>query len=453
MPTSAFSPAQYQDIVRRINEGECVLVLGPHAMSAKQQDGSWLPLMDGCAMALNEAYKLQLPPDEARSLSHVTTLLETSENISRYTIGTKVTEYFQKMDKEAQLNPLFGKLAELPFQIIINTGLDNFFVRNYERTLAPFIEDTYNFQQPKKDPLYKFSKNDPPLIYNLFGTWKESGSMVLTNSDRLLYIRKVSGDQHARLPDSLLAAFSSPRPFLFMGFDFDDWALPLLMDSLFISARKNISPFAYPAPGVSLPNNRTQVFFRNEFKMEFPQVDLDAFGQELLKYHANINSTSATDTAAGDAVQAKVLILHHGDQDEKDAKKLIGMLKQLKLRIHTLADAVGAGDSQTAWIKQQMQETDILLLLISTDFFDDENPAKVLIDDIFAFHQPTEQKIVMPLVLRQQGILDTTVLAKIRTRRPTGGRAIYDDPNKVEDEYAEIFKAFNALLAARSQQK
>jgi SIR2-like domain len=452
MPTNAFSPAQYQDLARRIQQGECVLVLGPHAMSAKQADGSWLPLMEGCALALHDAYKLGLPADEARSLSHVATLLESRHNLSRYTIGTKVTEYYQKMDKAATLHPMFEQLAELPFQIIINTGLDNFFVRNYKRTLTPYVEDTYNYQQPKNDPLYKLSKTDPPLIYNLFGTYENSGSMVLTNSDRLQYIKKVSGDQHARLPDSLLAAFNSPRPFLFLGFDFEDWALPLLMDSLFIASRKNISPFAYPPPGGSVPHNRTQVFFRNEFKMEFPDVDLQSFGTELLKTFQQIQGgTQQTDDSTG-AIQAKVLLLHQGDQDDKDAKKLIGMLKQLQLRIRTLADAVGAGDT-TAWIKTELADSDIVLLLISVDFFDDANPAKALIDDLVAFHQPTEQKIVMPIVLRAQGILDTTALARIRTRRPTGGRTIYDDASKVEEEYAEIYKAFNALLAARNQQQ
>jgi hypothetical protein len=445
--SATITPALYQEIARQVRQGDCVLVLGPSAMTAKQPDGSWRPLVELCAEHLAKANKLNLPADDAKSLTQVATILQASNILSKSYIITAIKEFYGRMAGEATLNPIFGDLCNLPFRIIINTAPDNFFVRQYKLALLDVKEFTYNFQSPQDDPMYDFAKSTTPVVYNLFGTYEESSALVLTYSDRLAYIKKATGEQHGRLPDSLLAAFNTPRFYLFMGFDFGDWTLPLLLDTLFRTSRDKISPFAYPHADDPKPGGKTKVFFRSEFRMEFPDLDLNSFAQDLLKYHNDLDSAVPAASSDGDATRANVLLLHHGEEDEKAAKTFGNYLKPLKLRVRTLADAAGEGDV-AAWIRAELRTADLVLPLISVDFFSDDNPAYAsgMDTEVFNFHQPSELKYVMPVVLRPNNVLATSPLGKLRTKRPSGEATVYDDPTKADAQFAAIVKTIEDLL-------
>ena len=430
----------YKSIAQQIRDGMCVLFLGPGALSIREGD-RWRPLTELCANQLAQEYGLELPPAEANSLVHVTSMLRSRnrDNLADTMIMGKVQKFYADAAHQAQLPPALEQLADLPFKIVINTTPDDFFVRYYANALAPYRFEFYHFRQPERDPLFDFKDDPPPLIYNLFGFYKKDpSSLVLTNKDQLSYINKITGAQHERLPESLLAAFNVPRFYLFLGFDYEDWTLKILLDELFKNARSSIKPFAYPLRGAVATTSPDRIFFQGEFSMEFPDVDLETFVANLKK-HLDDGSTAQPGPASA---LAEVLILHHGAKDEEGSQALLRYLKPLKVRVWTLADAVGQGDV-TAWLRRKLDECQIVLPLISADFFDDANPALPLLEEIIQRNNPRNRFLVMPILLHFIG-LDGTPVGTLRTTRPLKGQPVFGNgqEEKLLADIAETLKKY-----------
>ena len=132
-----------------------------------------------------------------------------------------------------ELHPALEQLIDLRFRIIINTTPDNFVTRLYDEVAAPYHADFYNYYKPGSAFTFDFEKDPRVVVYNLLGTYKKPESLVLTYKHQLNYIKKIVGEQqNERLPDVLTNAFKDFRYHLFLGFDFEDWNLRLLLDTL-----------------------------------------------------------------------------------------------------------------------------------------------------------------------------------------------------------------------------
>lgn len=429
--------AIYQNIARNISEGSCVLFLGPAAITSKQPDGTYKPLAELCANHL--AKDLGLSKEEENSLYHVASALRIRAKRSDTMLISDVQDFYNKAEREAQLHPMLEQLADMPFKIIINTTPDDFFARYYATAVRDYRFDFYNFRKPTSDPLYTFGDDAAPLIYNLFGFFKKSESLVLTYSDQLTYVNKITGAQHERLPDSLLAAFTMPRFYLFMGFDFDDWSLRVLFDALFKNARNSIQPFAYPLKGKPEADPYAKVFFQGEFRMEFPKVDMETFVEKLQEYLNKLDGHASSDSSA---VLAEALVLHNEAKDDVECQALLSHLKPLKIRTLTLRDAIGQGDVQ-AWIRKTLDSVQMVLPLVSADFFDSSNPALPLLEEIAQRNDPRKRFLVMPILLKNFAI-DATPLGKLRTIRPPNGEPVFGNgqENKHLSDIAEKLKIY-----------
>ncbi len=419
-----------------------MLFLGPAAIAAKQPDGSFRPLIELCAEHL--AKGLDLSPEEKESLAQVTSTLRMRNLLSDTMIIAAVQDFYQKAEREAELHPMLEQLADLPFKLIINTSPDDFFARYYAQAVRDFRFDFYNYRKTNPDPLYTLDDDTPPLIYNLFGFYKKPESLVLTYGDQLGYVNKITGAQHERLPDSLLAAFNVPRFYLFMGFDFEDWSLRILFDTLFRNARNSIQPFAYPLKGEPEAGPHAKVFFQGEFRMEFPNVDMESFVGSLLVHYRALDGEADSDS---NATQAEVLILHHEGADEAGCQALIKHLRPLKVRVWTLGNALGEGDMQ-AWIRQKLDQCQVVLPLISADFFDDANPALPLLEEIAKRNNPRAHFLVMPILLKAMNF-EGTPLGALRTTRPLNKQAVFGEgqEDKHLAEIAETLKKYIDTLA------
>ena len=433
-PTSSI----YHNIARNISEGSCVLFLGPAAITSKQADGAYRPLTELCANQL--AKGLGLSREEEDSLTQVTSTLRIRAQRSDTMIISDVQDFYNNAERNAELHPLLEQLSDLPFKIIVNTTPDDFFARFYATAVRDYRFDFYNFRKPVSDPLYSFGDDAAPLIYNLFGFYKKSESLVLTYNDQLAYVNKITGAQHERLPDSLLAAFAVPRFYLFLGFDFEDWSLRVLLDALFKNARNSIQPFAYPLKGKRDADPYAKVFFQGEFRMEFPQVDIETFVSKLLEHYKQLEGQASSDS---NAANADVLILHNEAKDDDGCNALLTQLKPLKIRTFTLKDAVGKGDVKE-WIRSTLDHCQVVLPIVTADFFDEENAALDLLDDLVARNNPRNKFLVMPILWKNCAI-DASPLGKLRTTRPLNRIAISGSGQ--EDKYfAEIAETLKKYI-------
>lgn len=399
MPTDAAHIEMYQSIARKVREGSAVLFLGPDALLSKDTDGNWRPLTDLCARHLANKYKLPLGADEECTLAFVTSMLRIRNLSTDSVLQDDVAKFYSSLGDAPTLHPMLEMLTELRFKIVINTTPDNFIATLYDSLFKAYQTSFYNYYKPDADFKFDFEKNNV-LIYNLFGHYEKPESLVLTYKHQLTYIKKiVSEQQNERLPDALTNAFKDFRCHLFLGFDFEDWNLRLLLDTLYKNVRDNIQPYSYPSASERKTASDTRVFFQGEFGMQFPAVDMATFVENLSQQTKNLDNPAAA-TAVKEAPKAQVFIWHNDAADNAGCELFIKHLNTINVKIWTLRDAVGQGDV-SEWMRHTLDQCQVVLPLLSADFYDAVgNPALAMLDEVVSRNNPRKRFLVMPILLR-----------------------------------------------------
>lgn len=405
----------FQAIARKVKDGAAVLFLGPGAVVAKDEKGNWTPLTDMCAAFLARKYKLQLTDNEECTLSYVSSVLRVRNLSTDNVLQEDVARFYSEQSGKCELHPALEQLLDLRFRIVINTTPDNFVTQLYDQVAAPYHADFYNYYKPSSNFIFDFEKDPRVLVYNLFGTYKKPESLVLTYKHQLNYIKKIVGEQqNERLPDILTNAFKDYRCHLFLGFDFEDWNLRLLLDTLYKNVRENIQPFSYQLKGEPEADSETKVFFQGEFGMQFNPTDVYSFVEQLVVEYNNLDNQPAG--APAEKPRAEVLILHNETADKDGYDLFIKHLRGLPAQFYTLADATGQGDMKI-WLEGMLDRVQVVLPLLSVDFFDEtSNPAIPLLDEIARRNNPRKRFLVMPILLKPISL--DSALGKLGTIRP-----------------------------------
>ena len=422
MPIESSSPADlYQNIARKVKEGSCVLFLGPAALAAKDPDGNWQPLTDLCARHLANKYELKFGADEECNLPYVTSLLRVQNRSTDNVLQEEVAKFYTDNAESCELHPALEQLTDLKFRIVINTTPDNFITRLYDQIAQAYHADFYNWYKPSATLNFDFEKDSRVVIYNLLGTYQKPESLVLTYKQQLGYIKKIVGEQqNERIPDALTNAFKDFRHHLFLGFDFEDWVLRLLLDTLYKNVRDNIQPYSFSTKNERPAEADTKVFFQGEFGMQFPKDNLENFVTNLVSEYQKIGSAAAASSIQ--TPRAKILVLHNEAADKDGYDLLIKHLRTLPAQFVSLSDAIGQGDVQ-AWIRKMLEECQVVLPLLSADFFDEaNNPSVPLLEEIAQKNNPRKGFLVMPVLLKPIGL--DGPLALLPTLRPTDKQPI-----------------------------
>ena len=416
MPTDTTHLEMYQSIARKVREGNAVLFLGPGAVLAKDASGNWLPLSDLCARHLADKYGLQLTPDEECSLPYVTSTLRIQNRSTDSVLQDDVAKFYINLGNAIVLHPLLESLTDLRFRIVINTTPDAFVCRLYDEIARAYHFDFYNYYKPDSGLKFDFEKNPSVLIYNLFGHYQKPESLVLTYKHQLNYIKKiVSEQQNERLPDTLTNAFKDFRCHLFLGFDFEDWNLRLLLDTLYKNVRENIQPYSYPILSERKTASDTRVFFQGEFGMQFPPVDMTTFVENLVLQYNNLDSTTGA-APVNEAPKAQIFIWHNDAADHVGCDLFIKHLSTANVKIWTLRDATGQGDTAD-WMRSTLDQCQVVMPLLSADFFDAAgNPALALLEEVVKRNNPRKRFLVMPILLRPVSL--EGALAQLESIRP-----------------------------------
>lgn len=417
----------FQTIARKVKDGAAVLFLGPGAVVAKDEKGNWTPLTDMCAAYLVRKYKLQLSDNEECTLPYVASLLRVRNLSTDNVLQEEVGRFYVEQSGKCELHPVLEQLVDLRFRIIINTTPDNFVTQLYDQVAAPYHADFYNYYKPGSGFNFDFEKDPRVVVYNLFGTYKKPESLVLTYKHQLNYIKKIVGEQqNERLPDVLTNAFKDFRCHLFLGFDFEDWNLRLLLDTLYKNVRDNIQPFSYPSKGEREADSETKVFFQGEFGMQFDRVDLDTFVARLMEEYNNLDNQPSG--APAEKPRAEILILHNEAADKDGYDLLIKHLRALPAQFYTLADATGQGDVES-WLRGMLERCQVVLPLLSVDFFDEKNnPALPLLEEIARKNNPRKRFLVMPVLLKSLAL--DGPLAQLGTIRPPDKTPVLGSANE-----------------------
>jgi SIR2-like domain len=438
----------YLTLARKVKEGACVLFLGPGAVMAKDKDGKYRPLTEMCARHLAEKHKLALTPEEEYSLPYVTSVLNIRGLSSDLPLQNDVEAYYKSMQDQWEPHPMLEQLFNLKFSIIINTTPDHLFVRMHVDDFRDHIADFYNinYDQNKPPSAFQFDfekENRPVLIYNLFGSYTKTQSLVLTYRHQLTYTKKIVSEQkNDRLPDVLTNALRNYPYHLFLGFDFEDWNLRLLLDTLYKNElRRSVQPYAYPAADDQKLASRTKVFFNGEFSMQFPEVGMTEFVDKLKEQLAVLDSSAGSTTA--EATKATAFIWHNEKADQAGFDLMVKNLRAINIKVISFADGVGMGDTMT-WMKSTLDQCQIVMPLISVDFFDPAvNPALDYLDELIKRNNPRSKFLVMPVILRSAPLEGS--ISTIGTIRPTDRQPILE-VGKPEESIKKIMEELQKYI-------
>jgi hypothetical protein len=156
----------------------------------------------------------------------------------------KVCEYFRSIEPPDFSNPgePHSLLAGFPIPVFITTNYDDFLDRalrvagkNPNRGIcswfpgASYDRDLFE-TTPGLSPT-----SDVPLVYHLHGSMQTPKSLVLTESDYLEFLVKITArrdDEALRLIPSAILSALTDNPLLFVGYSLQDWTFRVLFHGL-----------------------------------------------------------------------------------------------------------------------------------------------------------------------------------------------------------------------------
>lgn len=222
-------------LVTKIEDHDCVLVLGPRIATPREVAGRDISIDDYLAAALIE--DLGVTSTEPVDLRHAIARYERDRSAAA--CRSLVQDLANQLDGYA--TELHRDLAALPFRLILTATPD--------RMMAAALRA--GGKQDVKESYYDFSRSVPvaghltfptdiqPIVYSLFGRHDHPESMVLNDRNLLDYLVKITRESPA-LPDAVRATLRDNRTvFLFVGFGFSNWWLRLLLKVLDMTGVEN----------------------------------------------------------------------------------------------------------------------------------------------------------------------------------------------------------------------
>ncbi len=358
---------QWNQLIFAIRKGKCLLMLGAGA-STLTQNGATRPYTEWLALELADQLRREnhsLEESETGSLLYVATeYLQCFQSVIR--LQSEVERFYR--EKAKQPSELLKIIADLPFPLIINTAPDTLLEKAWLGLGKDYRKAYYSPLKERSKEEAEQQLDDPsgdcPLLYNLFGSVEDPASLVLTEKDRLNFIEDIIQHNNA-IPNAILKEFREDKVVLFFGFDFEQWHLRILPKKIFQKEEIN-APVIVPNGGHSLSRG-AMVFYQKQYKMDFLPDDPTAFVRELARRWENLELAGTT-TETQAPIRA-VFLYDQADKPWKDMlEKHLAVLKRDAV-IHTWDESmIGAGEETDRRIREQLDQANLILLLVSSDF-------------------------------------------------------------------------------------
>lgn len=282
-------------LARAIRDGECVLFMGAGMLLCDVQISPNSPYEK---MTFSRAFSLSLAKSmrdkyiyfdekQAANLAYTAQRYgELTQNIPGM-LGKMAQDFYVKCRPDTRL---YEQLAKLPFRVVLNT--------NPDAELATILNEkspescTFRYYNVSNNIVEKEASTTPTdpsttdftLLYNLFGYFNDRPSMVLTESQLLDFTNRILNKNPAldpRVMDEFTAGENAPKYYLFLGFDFDQWYVKIVFQTVLkLVKQKDRSVSIFPK-GIDY-NQFVREFFEEEFKCYFIDDDLPRFLDDLI---------------------------------------------------------------------------------------------------------------------------------------------------------------------------
>ena len=225
---------QWNVLLDAIEWGTCIPVLGPN-LCVVGKDGSRRNLAIDLSRELAEILleDRQLKVDDPDNLSLVAQMFQ--NELSRDELIIEMKAFYEAhADRSAQRgDATFERLASLPIRLFVTSRHDGTLNGYLEKQGKQPRAKTYHFHGDQTTTLRDLGTVEQPVIYQLYGSFDDRSSLVVTEGDLLDCVRAVvAGDPG--LPVDLLNLFRDQNV-LFLGFGLGDYHLRVLLHALKLS--------------------------------------------------------------------------------------------------------------------------------------------------------------------------------------------------------------------------
>lgn len=363
------SERQWKTLIKDLQQQRCILLMGDRISVAADADGQPERLSVLLARHLGrkmEAEEVAFEADQSTNLAYMAQRYLSIPRTRRIDLEDEVTEFFSTATR--QIPEHYRKLAELPFHIAVNLSPDDYLLRAWIAAGKKEAATThYNFKGSVEEEVVSPTPSRP-LMYNLLGALDNPESLVLTQEDRVDFIKNVLRDNPG-IPNAVMSHFGERKTYIFLGFNLENWDYRLLFDTLLLS-NQNLS--FLPQPGSQALSSEARSFFEDRYQLIFTESETDEFIENLVSRYA----ASMPETEPAPLSLKKVVMLFQRNEADSHLVQLLTnhlhpWVKRGALELwHQDMPFAGDTDQET---RHRISEADAVLPILSADFWSDDD--------------------------------------------------------------------------------
>ncbi|MEO1435378.1 MAG: SIR2 family protein [Bacteroidota bacterium] len=286
MPTT---PIQWDFIIDKILQEQCVLILGPEVnLMPDSSITCQEALLNYLDVENSDIFTRYYPDDE---------FFLFDEPYKRTLACHKIKSFYENIVP----NGMLSKLVQIPFHIYLSVSPDQLLQKAF--TAREFNYQSGYYKKNKLPQDISSPRKENPLVYNVFGSILSEESIILTHDDLYDYFKSIFAQRS--MPEKLKIELRNVKNFIFLGIPFDKWYMQLLLRELEIHNR-NYEFIRYAANQSINPS--LQTYCHEQFRISFISNNLPQFIDALYDRFTQEQLRQATSTESSLIQKAQTLI-------------------------------------------------------------------------------------------------------------------------------------------------
>jgi SIR2-like domain/Effector-associated domain 1 len=277
-----------EQIAKAIKMNQCVLFLGPDLLQC-MESGQIKPFNRLFSEQLAKELEMESVYYDRDQASLLPYIAQRFEDMPTYVIGEVGAKAKVSFEHATVYRQVYDVISSFAYPLIINTNPDSILDDIYRQKLIngqPVnVADSYYDMTNDIDGGGSFtadlSKPNTVVSYKIFGSFENPASILFTDAHRVLFSKNVVKNDPPLPP--LIKKLLANKYYIFLGFNFSEWHLKILIDCLGLAKNEHRSFALTNIPGMA--GSSMNEYFEKEYKFYFIENDIEKFiGQVKEEY-------------------------------------------------------------------------------------------------------------------------------------------------------------------------
>jgi len=268
--------SDWKHFYRSLHHGSCILILGPHIATYQSEDGV-AELEAAFSTYLAQALKnkgIEFDPELSSNLPYISLRWIKGQKKTDNMLQEEMCDFYNS--RATRPPAIYKNLAKLPFFLVINASPEEYMSQAFLRAGKEAQQLHYNYQLNNTSLIPDFN-TEKPVVFNLFGLTEKPASLVISKEDQIDFINNLLKNV-STLPREILQHFDKEKTYIFLGFNADDWHLPLIFRSLRLHEEKEMSYYFQDGQ----LSAATRHFYTDSFDFQFMTDNANEFTNDLV---------------------------------------------------------------------------------------------------------------------------------------------------------------------------